>query len=68
MRPNTTLPSCVLHILIRRGGITGIKAKVENTQQYVEYLEELKPIREELGINLKEDLYPDNSDSPYFNP
>ncbi|KIW99372.1 uncharacterized protein Z518_11360 [Rhinocladiella mackenziei CBS 650.93] len=46
----------------------GIKAKVENTQQYEEYLEELKPLREELGINLKEDLYPNNSDSPYYNP
>jgi cytochrome c oxidase subunit 5a len=47
---------------------TGIKAKVENTQQYQEYLDELKPLREELGVNLKEDLYPDNSDSPYYNP
>ncbi|KIW54232.1 hypothetical protein PV05_06603 [Exophiala xenobiotica] len=46
----------------------GIKAKVENTQQYEEYLEELKPLREELGVNLKEDLYPGNSDSPHFNP
>ncbi|ETI24492.1 hypothetical protein G647_03861 [Cladophialophora carrionii CBS 160.54] len=46
----------------------GIKAKVENAQQYQEYLDELKPLREELGINLKEDLYPDNSDSPYYNP
>ncbi|KAK5058674.1 Cytochrome c oxidase subunit 6 [Exophiala bonariae] len=45
----------------------GIKAKVENIQQYEEYLEELKPLREELGVNLKEDLYPDNSDSPYSN-
>ncbi|KIW18705.1 cytochrome c oxidase subunit 6, mitochondrial [Exophiala spinifera] len=43
----------------------GIKAKVENTQQYEEYLEELKPLREELGVNLKEDLYPGKSDSPY---
>jgi len=48
--------------------LPGIKAKVENTQQYEEYLAELKPLREELGINLKEDLYPDNSDSPYYNP
>jgi cytochrome c oxidase subunit 5a len=46
----------------------GIKAKVENTKQYQEYLEELKPLREELGINLKEDLYPADSDSPYHNP
>ena len=38
---------------------TGIKAKVENKGQYDEYLRDLKPIREELGVNLKEDLYPD---------
>ncbi|KAL8720691.1 MAG: hypothetical protein Q9225_002484 [Loekoesia sp. 1 TL-2023] len=37
----------------------GIKAKVENQHQYEEYLEDLKPLREELGVNLKEDLYPD---------
>ncbi|ETN44164.1 uncharacterized protein HMPREF1541_10714 [Cyphellophora europaea CBS 101466] len=46
----------------------GIKAKVENIQQYEEYLEELKPVREELGINLKEDLYPEGTDSPHYNP
>lgn len=46
----------------------GIKAKVENIQQYEQYLEELKPLREELGVNLKEDLYPENSDSPYHSP
>jgi cytochrome c oxidase subunit 5a len=48
--------------------MTGIKEKVENIQQYHEYLEELKPLREELGVNLKEDLYPGNTDSPYHNP
>ena len=37
----------------------GIKAKVENKGQYDEYLRDLKPIRDELGVNLKEDLYPD---------
>lgn len=37
----------------------GIKAKVENKGQYDEYLEDLKPLREELGVNLKEDLYPE---------
>ncbi|KAI1076038.1 cytochrome c oxidase polypeptide VI [Whalleya microplaca] len=36
----------------------GIKAKVENKGQYNQYLEELKPLREELGVPLKEDLYP----------
>ncbi|KAG5338542.1 hypothetical protein E4T56_gene18610 [Termitomyces sp. T112] len=35
----------------------GIKEKVENKQQYQAYLEELKGIREELGINTKEELY-----------
>lgn len=47
--------------------LTGIKAKVENTHQYDEYLEELKPLREEMGISLKEELYPEGTDSPYFN-
>ena len=39
--------------------VTGIKFKVENKGQYAEYLQELEPIREELGIPLKEALYPD---------
>ncbi|KXL47689.1 hypothetical protein M433DRAFT_77816 [Acidomyces richmondensis BFW] len=38
----------------------GIKAKVENKGQYDEYVEELRPIREELGVNLKESLYPES--------
>ncbi|KAK5166535.1 Cytochrome c oxidase subunit 6 [Saxophila tyrrhenica] len=37
----------------------GIKAKVENQGQYDEYVEELKPIRDELGVNLKEAMYPE---------
>ncbi|RKF57088.1 Cytochrome c oxidase subunit 6, mitochondrial [Golovinomyces cichoracearum] len=37
----------------------GIKAKVENKGQYEQYLEELKPLREELSIPLKEDMYPE---------
>lgn len=41
--------------------ITGIKAKVENKGQYEQYLAELKPLREELGITLKEDLYPEEA-------
>lgn len=49
-------------------GSVGIKHKVENKHQYQEYLDELKGLREELGVNLKEDLYPENSDSPYHNP
>lgn len=36
----------------------GIKSKVETKDQYEQYLEELKPLREELGIPLKEELYP----------
>ena len=40
----------------------GIKAKVENKGQYEQYLSELKPLREELGITLKEDLYPETAD------
>lgn len=34
----------------------GIAQKVENKGQYKQYLDELKPLREELGITLKEDL------------
>ncbi|KAF4120505.1 cytochrome c oxidase subunit 5a [Geosmithia morbida] len=37
----------------------GIKAKVENKGQYEQYLAELQSVREELGIPLKEDLYPE---------
>ncbi|KAF8253114.1 COX5A-domain-containing protein [Wilcoxina mikolae CBS 423.85] len=39
----------------------GIKAKVENKQQYQQYLEELAPVRQELGVELVEDLYPELS-------
>ena len=39
----------------------GIKAKVENKMQYDEYVKELQPIREELGVNLKESMYPESS-------
>ncbi|KAL4401640.1 Cytochrome c oxidase subunit 6 [Malassezia pachydermatis] len=35
----------------------GIKHKVMNENQYKQYLEVLKPVREELGITLKEELY-----------
>lgn len=41
--------------------ITGIKAKVENKGQYDEYINELESIRQELGIELKESLYPEAS-------
>ncbi|KUJ17312.1 COX5A-domain-containing protein [Mollisia scopiformis] len=39
----------------------GIKAKVENRGQYDQYLEELKPLRDELGVSLKEDLFPEEA-------
>ncbi|EEP79099.1 cytochrome c oxidase polypeptide VI [Uncinocarpus reesii 1704] len=39
----------------------GIKAKVENQGQYEAYLEELKPLREELGVVLREEMYPAES-------
>jgi cytochrome c oxidase subunit 5a len=44
-----------------RTPLLGIKAKVENRGQYDQYLEELKPLREELGVSLKEDLYPEEA-------
>ncbi|KAJ7119427.1 putative cytochrome-c oxidase chain VI precursor [Mycena epipterygia] len=37
----------------------GVKVKVENKRQYEEYVEELKGVREELGITLEEELYPE---------
>jgi len=33
---------------------------VENKGQYDDYLHELRAMREELGVLLKEDLYPDS--------
>lgn len=36
----------------------GLKFKVENKEQYQAYLDDLKPVREELGIDLKEELFP----------
>lgn len=39
----------------------GIKSKVENKGQYEEYLTELSALREELGVPLKEDLYPEEA-------
>ncbi|KAI1117180.1 cytochrome c oxidase subunit [Nemania sp. NC0429] len=37
----------------------GLKAKVENKGQYEQYLTELKPLRDEFGILLKEEMYPE---------
>jgi cytochrome c oxidase subunit 5a len=41
--------------------LAGIKAKVENQSQYDEYLTELESIRKELGIELREAMYPESS-------
>ncbi|KAK6458588.1 subunit VI of cytochrome c oxidase [Scheffersomyces xylosifermentans] len=38
-----------------------LKHKVENKEQYQAYLDELKDIRQELGIDLKEELYADEA-------
>jgi len=38
----------------------GVKAKVENESQYHQYLEKLESLRQELGIPLREDLYPES--------
>ncbi|KDR86033.1 hypothetical protein GALMADRAFT_219072 [Galerina marginata CBS 339.88] len=35
----------------------GVKEKVESKSQYQAYVDELKPLREELGLTLKEELY-----------
>lgn len=37
---------------------TGIKAKVETQDQYKQYLESLEGLRQELGVSLREELYP----------
>ncbi|KUI57937.1 Cytochrome c oxidase subunit 6, mitochondrial [Cytospora mali] len=37
----------------------GIKSKVENKEQYQQYLTELEPLRKELGVVLKEELFPE---------
>ena len=34
----------------------GLKVKVENKQQYQQYLDELMEVRQELGIDLAEEL------------
>jgi len=36
----------------------GLREKVENKKQYEQYLEELKDVRQELGILTKEEMYP----------
>ncbi|KAI7949293.1 hypothetical protein MJO28_008114 [Puccinia striiformis f. sp. tritici] len=35
----------------------GLKEKVENKGQYQAYLDELKPLRDELGVPTKEEMY-----------
>jgi len=46
----------------------GIRAKVENVHQYHEYLAELKSQREEMGVILKEDLFPSSMAGERTNP
>ncbi|CAI7600597.1 Cytochrome c oxidase subunit Va/VI [Penicillium manginii] len=36
----------------------GIKAKVETQEQYKQYVEALEGLRQELGVTLREELYP----------
>lgn len=43
-----------------------LKYKVENEDQYKAYLEELKDVREELGVPLKEELFPDGKTPSLF--
>nr|6HU9_f Chain f, Cytochrome c oxidase subunit 6, mitochondrial [Saccharomyces cerevisiae S288C]6HU9_r Chain r, Cytochrome c oxidase subunit 6, mitochondrial [Saccharomyces cerevisiae S288C]6T0B_f Chain f, Cytochrome c oxidase subunit 6, mitochondrial [Saccharomyces cerevisiae S288C]6T0B_s Chain s, Cytochrome c oxidase subunit 6, mitochondrial [Saccharomyces cerevisiae S288C]6T15_f Chain f, CYTOCHROME C OXIDASE SUBUNIT 6, MITOCHONDRIAL; SYNONYM: CYTOCHROME C OXIDASE POLYPEPTIDE VI, COX6 [Saccharomyce len=38
-----------------------LKYKVENEDQYKAYLDELKDVRQELGVPLKEELFPSSS-------
>lgn len=40
----------------------GVREKVENKKQYEAYLEELKPVREELGALISERLYNHSTD------
>ncbi|THU84233.1 cytochrome-c oxidase chain VI [Dendrothele bispora CBS 962.96] len=39
----------------------GVKEKVESKAQYQAYLDELAGVRQELGISLQEELYPQSS-------
>jgi cytochrome c oxidase subunit 5a len=45
----------------------GLKYKVENVDQYNAYLDELKDVRAELGITLKEDLFPELANKEHHN-
>jgi len=45
----------------------GLKYKVETAEQYKAYLDELKSVREELGITLKEELFPELINEPHRN-
>lgn len=45
----------------------GLKYKVENVEQYNAYLEELKDVRTELGISLKEELFPELVNEQHYN-
>lgn len=45
----------------------GLKYKVETIEQYNAYLEELKDVREELGLTLKEDMFPELANEKHVN-
>ena len=61
--PQTGRPERETRILTMCVRDIGIEMKVENRGQYEEYLKELEPIREELGISLKETMYPEGTSS-----
>lgn len=54
---NQNSPTCQLRPITNTPR-TGIKAKVESQDQYKQYLEALEGLRQELGVALREELYP----------
>lgn len=40
----------------------GSEGVLVHLEQYEQYLKELEPLRKELGVELKEDLYPEVKD------
>lgn len=55
-----TSPSSSFHTKdnrLIRYGLCIVEEKTENAAQYSQYVQETKPLREELGILLKEELY-----------
>lgn len=50
--------SIVVGMILTSSYPLGVKAKVENPEQYKQYLESLEGLRVELGVALREELYP----------